>query len=201
VTLDNPPPGYAPPPWPPPGYPPAPYRPGHPYAPPVAPNGLRLAEFGERLIAYLIDIAVLTAACMVVLIPLIIAGILYAADVSYDPLDPTYLLGVLCAEGVLYLVQLVLMYLYFVTYQQRSGQTLGKRVMKLKIMPLDPRLAPTRRMLQRRYLAGPVGNIIPGYGLLDGLWQLWDQPYRQCLHDKFAATVVVKLPDMVRVAG
>ena len=27
---------------------------------------------------------------------------------------------------------------------------------------------------------------------LDGLWQLWDKPLRQCLHDKAADTVVVK---------
>jgi hypothetical protein len=30
-------------------------------------------------------------------------------------------------------------------------------------------------------------------GLLDPLWCLWDKPYRQCLHDKPAKTVVVKV--------
>jgi hypothetical protein len=28
---------------------------------------------------------------------------------------------------------------------------------------------------------------------VDGLWQLWDKPFQQCLHDKAAGTVVVKL--------
>ncbi|MEU3454082.1 hypothetical protein ABZ671_10820 [Micromonospora sp. NPDC006766] len=27
----------------------------------------------------------------------------------------------------------------------------------------------------------------------DGFWQLWDKPWQQCLHDKFAGTVVVKV--------
>jgi len=28
---------------------------------------------------------------------------------------------------------------------------------------------------------------------VDGLWQLWDKPFQQCLHDKAAGTVGVKL--------
>jgi hypothetical protein len=36
-------------------------------------------------------------------------------------------------------------------------------------------------------------QFIPFLGLIDGLWQLWDKPLQQCLHDKAAQTVVVKL--------
>jgi hypothetical protein len=35
---------------------------------------------------------------------------------------------------------------------------------------------------------------VPFLSYLDGLWQLWDKPYLQCLHYKFAQTVVVKVP-------
>ena len=37
-----------------------------------------------------------------------------------------------------------------------------------------------------------VGAFVPFFNLIDVLWLLWDKPYRQCLHDKFAKTVVVK---------
>ena len=38
-----------------------------------------------------------------------------------------------------------------------------------------------------------AGGLIPFFSYVDGLWQLWDKPYLQTLHDKFAQTVVVKV--------
>ena len=46
----------------------------------------------------------------------------------------------------------------------------------------------------RRWLVEVGCGLIGVVALLDGLWQLWDQPYRQCLHDKWPQTVVVKVP-------
>ena len=44
-------------------------------------------------------------------------------------------------------------------------------------------------------IIGQTGTqlYVPFFSWIDGLWQLWDQPYRQCLHDKWAGTVVVKV--------
>ena len=57
-----------------------------------------------------------------------------------------------------------------------------------------PARALTRQMAFKRYLVQHVATIlVPGLNWIDGLWQLWDKPYRQCLHDKFAETVVIKL--------
>ena len=39
----------------------------------------------------------------------------------------------------------------------------------------------------------PATLLEPFLGYLDGFWQLWDKPYRQCLHDKWPRTVVVKV--------
>ena len=56
-------------------------------------------------------------------------------------------------------------------------------------------MALSRTMLAKRFLISDVAALfVPFLNWLDGLWQLWDQPYRQCLHDKFAQTVVVKSP-------
>jgi len=52
----------------------------------------------------------------------------------------------------------------------------------------------TRAVAVRRWLVDSLGaQLVPFLHLLDGLWQRWDQPYRQCLHDKAADTAVVKV--------
>jgi hypothetical protein len=38
-----------------------------------------------------------------------------------------------------------------------------------------------------------VGTVVGMYNWADSLWLLWDKPNRQCLHDKFGRTAVVKL--------
>jgi hypothetical protein len=45
-----------------------------------------------------------------------------------------------------------------------------------------------------RYLIEFVAaTFVPFLPYLDGLWQLWDKPYQQTLHDKAAKTVVIKV--------
>ena len=87
------------------------------------------------------------------------------------------------------------LYLYHVEYLLRSGgQTLGKKALKLRVVPLDPNAVLNRSMAGKRYLAEFVGGmVIPVFSYVDGLWQLWDKPFRQTLHDKFAQTVVIKV--------
>ena len=36
-------------------------------------------------------------------------------------------------------------------------------------------------------------GLVPGLGLVNVLFPLWDKPYQQALHDKFAKTLVIKL--------
>jgi hypothetical protein len=71
--------------------------------------------------------------------------------------------------------------------------TVGKRVMRNRVVRLEN--APFDRATSTvRWLLQSVGAVaVPYYGWLDGLWQLWDKPYRQCLHDKGAHTVVIKV--------
>ena len=83
---------------------------------------------------------------------------------------------------------------YDVEYMHRSGQTLGKKVMKIRVMPIDPSRTLTRGMAVKRYLVQFVAcAFVPFLSYVDGLWQLWDKPYQQTLHDKAAQTVVVKV--------
>src|SRR6185503_2172461 len=136
---------YGPPPYGPPGqaygYPPAGYQVPRYVPPPVAvptsPGGYPLAEFTDRLVARLIDGAILGAVSLIFVVPI-----------------------------------------YLVVF--------------LSVMPTttvvngDPDLALTRGHAFKRYLVERGAALVPAMTWVDGLWQLWDKPYQQCLHDKFA---------------
>jgi uncharacterized RDD family membrane protein YckC len=197
-------PSYPTPPGPyhPPGYPTS-WQPPQPPAP-TAPNGQRLASFSDRLLAYLIDAGVLVGAVLVLAIPAFVFFFVAIAPdlLEFEPdgtaADPDFFevfVPFLLLEAAVVAISLVVSYVYNVEMLFRSGQTLGKKAMKIKIMPLDPAAALSRRFAAKRWLVAYVGAaIVPGLSYLDGLWQLWDKPYQQCLHDKFARTVVVKVP-------
>ncbi|MET7966843.1 RDD family protein [Micromonospora sp. NPDC005305] len=193
-----------------PGYPPPPpgYAPHAAFVPPTrAPNGQPLAGFGDRLLAWLIDTALASAVAMVLFLPVFLwlwfrmfnEMMTVAPDGTVPEPDPAtmltdFFLPVLLAEAGLLLVMLALYWLYHVEYARRTGQTLGKKAMKLRIVPLDPTAPLTRGVLGRRYLVEFVaGSLVPFANYLDGFWQLWDKPWQQTLHDKFAGTVVVKV--------
>ncbi|MFI7431037.1 RDD family protein [Micromonospora sp. NPDC049836] len=194
----------------PPGYPPPPpgYAPPAGFVPPaLAPNGQPLAGFGERLVAWLIDSMVASAVAMVLFAPVFVWLVVRTIDQMPMPgpdgtvpePDPSMFftdlfLPILLAELGIFAVLLVFYWLYHVEYARRTGQTLGKKVMKLRIVPVEPGAALTRGHLGRRYLVEFVaGSLVPFASYVDGLWQLWDKPWQQCLHDKAAGTVVVKV--------
>lgn len=189
-----------------PGYPGYPPRPIYPPAP-LAPNGQPLADFFNRLGAYLIDALIMGGINFILILPFVIWWVVaFMTEVetistSNDPqvtLDDSwywqFFLGYLLLVGVLLLISLAVSYLYLVEFTWRSGQTIGKRMLKLKIVPADPAAERTRGMLAKRWLVEQVGGVlIPFFSYVDGLWQLWDKPLQQCLHDKAAKTVVVKI--------
>ncbi len=209
------PPQYAPPGYPvPPQYGPAGHPPPHwPTAPPalsppaLSPAGQPLASFGDRLLAWLIDTALATVVVMVLFMPVFLVlwwrmfrevtrtnpdGTLVEPDPATFLTD--FFLPLLLFEIGIFVVLLGLYWLYHVEYLKRGGQTLGKKIMKLRVVPLDPTRTLDRRMAGRRWLVQYLAcSLVPGLSYADGFWQLWDKPWQQCLHDKFAATVVVKV--------
>ena len=176
---------------------------------PTAPNGAPLADFGDRFLAYLIDLAVAVGVGLVIAVPAVFGIIaVVGAQIASLDVDPetgqtvgepnfALLLGpVLLIEfGALFL-GLVASYLYHVElFPGRRAVTLGKRAMKLRVIRLDDPSAPiTRGVAAKRWaMQFLVGSFVPLFSWVDGLWQLWDKPYQQCLHDKVAETVVVKV--------
>ena len=178
-------------PQPPPGYRPA----------PVAPNGAPLADFGQRLAAYLIDGLILSA---VTLIPIFIAMAVVVGFIvsrnsgkgfgsSTQPDIGAVVLAYLFLFVVIFVVTFVAQYLYVVVYQVRKGQTVGKRVMKIKIVRLADGAPINRSDATRRWLVTVGCSFLGPLSWVDGLWQLWEQPYRQCLHDKWPQTTVIRV--------
>ncbi|GGQ43152.1 RDD family protein [Couchioplanes caeruleus subsp. azureus] len=177
---------------------------------PLGPDGRPLADFGTRLLAYMIDAAIVGAVATILFLPpmmwLVVRGMSDIAARS-DPGEPgtpvvvppeqvfsEFFVPFLLLELGMFVFLLVGYYVYYVEMMFRSGRTLGKKLMKLQVVPLSPGATLTRGMATRRYLVECVaGSFVPFLGLLDGLWQLWDKPYQQTLHDKAAKTIVIKV--------
>jgi uncharacterized RDD family membrane protein YckC len=166
-----------------------------------------LADFGDRLLAVLIDTAVLFGVALVLIVPIFVVFIAEinnpanrtVVDANGEIVSSPDFASIFLPILGLYLAALfsivAFSYVYEVEMMYRRGATWGKRAMKLQIVPLaDPTAPLTRGMAAKRWLVGYVlGAVVPFFRWIDGLWQLWDQPYRQCLHDKWAETVVVKV--------
>lgn len=167
----------------------------------MSPGGQPLAEFDKRLVAYLLDGLILGGVSLLIVVPLAICGFLFLlppiTTVNGEVVDGAVGFRVVATTLGLWAGMLVLSlaisYAYYVELVLRTGgQTVGKRIMKIRIVPLDPAETLTRRHLGLRFLVqAAMGSV--ALTLLDGLWQLWDKPYQQCLHDKAARTVVVRL--------
>lgn len=173
---------------------------------------MALAPLGARLVARLIDIAVVFGLNVIAngwfvwrymqeVGPLLAeAGRrMLVRDPSTeglpepDPSTGNLLLTIL-------LVAAAVWFAYEVPSIADHGQTLGKRVMRIKVVSLtdDPRLTFGRSLRRWNTLGLPVLLWSCGVGfvlqLIDCMLPLFDRPFRQALHDKQAQTVVVQVP-------
>jgi len=208
----QPPGGYAPAPYPvplpqgyqiPPGYRVPPGYPVYGYPPPpTSPAGYPLAEWIQRGVARLIDGLIVGGISSVILIPVYIYVVLSVippiTTINGEPvaeINPFAIIGpMLGLIGFVFLLSFILNYVYEVELLVRGGgQTIGKRIMKIKVIPVDPAQTLTRGHAVRRMLAQFGLGLVPGLGLVNVLFPLWDKPYQQALHDKFAKTLVIKL--------
>lgn len=76
---------------------------------------------------------------------------------------------------------------YYVVYQEKYGQTIGKKAMKIKVITYDGK-TPTMFTF---FLREVIGKFISAIILLIGYFMvIWDSK-KQALHDKIANTYVV----------
>jgi uncharacterized RDD family membrane protein YckC len=146
-----------------------------------------LASTGLRFAARLVDAIVLGLLWVVAL--LVTGQLQYAMEH-----DGTY------QEVPLIVAAAVTFACYFVyegAMLAHSGQTLGKKAVGIRVAVLSDGNIPGRRGWTRAAVYALPGIVSPAivgwlFWLVNSLWCLWDQPYRQALHDKRAKTVVVR---------
>ena len=142
-------------------------------------DGLVLAERLTRLGAVLLDIVVM----FVAVIPMVVFAVLAGQGKSAT------LWAVLGVAAILALFAYNLILLY------QNGQSVGKKLLGIKILRSDGSRCSLARIIFMRWLpVGLLGNI-PYLGILISLTDalLIFRDNRLCLHDQIADTIVVKV--------
>ncbi len=133
---------------------------------------LEYADRGARFLAFLID------AVLLGIVGGVVGGVLGAITGGGNT-----------GSAFSNLVGLVLGIGYYVFYQEKYGQTIGKKAMGMKVVTEDGKTPDKVTFLLREI----VGKFISAIILMIGFFMiLWD-PKRQGLHDKLAKTYVVKV--------
>lgn len=154
------------------------------------------AGLGRRLAARLIDTLVLGALTAAVAVPMwgtvtdhLDAKVeaakqsgrqvtVYLIDGTTIPVFAT-ILAVLLIGGALYEALPTL----------KWGRTLGKKLCGVRVLDIESHDTPTLGAALKRWFVYSVLGVLV-VGVLNVVWCLFDQPWRQCWHDKLARTFV-----------
>lgn len=197
-----------------------PLPPGWPHPvpqPPVRPHGMALATPGSRLVARIVDTVALVLLNAVVngwFIYLFLREYIPFTQAITDrwmetgelPLDmerPAQMDALLL---VIILIALALWFAYEVPATAHTGQTLGKRLARIKVVRVEDlaplgvgrawrRWSPLAMPLLLLSCCGPCFVILQ---FVDVIFLLIDRQQRMAWHDRSAGTYVVRLPDPVR---
>lgn len=147
-------------------------------------SDLELASRGQRLAAVVIDgliAGVVSIVLMTVLLPVIGMDSLW-----FETSLTATLLTTVVNIGIFLLINGKLL--------ATSGQTIGKKVMGVKIVSMSGGILPLKDVIIRRYAPPVLIGILPIFGaifcLADVLCIFRDD--RRCIHDMIAGTKVVK---------
>ncbi|MGW0515255.1 RDD family protein [Streptomyces olivaceoviridis] len=159
-----------------------PYGPGGYPADPLA--GMPpLADSGKRTLARIIDM---------ILVGIVVLLLTWAIGVSAYTFDSERTeVGRSLAQSV---IAAVLYIAYDTVLMTRSGQTLGKKWLGLRVANLENGATPSVQTMLIRSLVLWVPFAFCCaciWTAISGGWSFFDKPYKQGLHDKAAKTVVV----------
>lgn len=77
-----------------------------------------------------------------------------------------------------------------ILFVSRNGQSIGKKLLGIKVVRSDGSKASLGRIFWLRNVVNTLLGLIPMYGLVDALLIFGEA--RQCVHDKIADTIVIK---------
>jgi uncharacterized RDD family membrane protein YckC len=181
-------------------------------APAPRPHGLALAGLGARFVARMVDVIAVLLLCAIAnswfaiqfwqgmrpyyteAMRRAMAGDTSTANLPTVPQSASTLLLVIC------FVTTAVWFAYEVPASANSGQTLGKRLLGIKVVRLETAdqlgFGRSLRRWSRLGLPTLLWYCCIGFLLqfVDCLFVLIDRPLHQALHDKAAGTVVVQVP-------
>lgn len=156
----------------------------------------RPASLGRRLLARLVDTAVLATVTAVAAVPLGTKAIDHinekvdAAKRSGQTVTVWLLDGTTTGYlGIVLAVLLLFGVLYDALPTAKWGRTLGKKVCGIEVRDIEGHGPPSFGRALRRWLVYAVPGVLV-IGVVGVLWCLFDRPWRQCWHDKAAHTFV-----------
>lgn len=98
-----------------------------------------------------------------------------------------------CGHFVLIAIMLLVWISWNWSWLAKYDQSVGKRMMNIRVVRSSGERASMGRLVGLRYLVGSlVLGQIPFYGIVDALFVFRDD--RRCVHDHVADTIVVKTP-------
>lgn len=169
-------------------------------AAPTTPDGVRLATWGRRVGARVVDGVVVVTVGLLLALPFVTGFVRHLRDVTEQQaasgtFDPFAVYdGVAVRDLVtISVVGLVVNAVYEIGFLLWRQATPGKLLLGLRVRLLDDATLPARSAVLRwatYVLPGQVPSVGPIWTIADSLWPLWDAR-RQALHDKVAGSCVV----------
>jgi len=141
-----------------------------------------LASRWKRLFASLLDSLIM----MVVIVPIIyLTG---GFDVLYQEVQPSLVYNLLIA-----LAGVIVFFVINGTLLVQNGQTIGKKLLSIKIVNLNGQLPTFKRHLIKRYFVYLIPGQIPLVGQIFSIVNILFifTKEKQCIHDLFAKTIVI----------
>ena len=135
----------------------------------------QIVPIGKRMGAFMIDDIIVT---------LLLFFIFYNQLISIDMQNPQQLIAFLQTNGIYFILLRFFYHLYF-TWQ--SGQTLGKRVLKIRIVEIESGAVPSFQVALMRSGLRVISESV----FYIGYFVAYFTPLVQTLHDKLSNTVVV----------
>ncbi len=171
----------------------------------VTPDGVPLAAWWRRLVAYWIDGLLVAIAVQAVLLPLGLLGpVTWFGSMPADLVAEAWTRpgsGAWCYAVLMLALTLIASAAYTVLMLTRLGWTVGKRVLGIRVRHRDHERRPTLGEAATRWavqLAPGALTAVPWLGGAAGLWVLIDglrpliwNDRRQAFHDSAAGTSVV----------
>lgn len=158
-------------------------------APPITPTNptqplaqVVYAKFWDRFLAIFIDGLILSTISFVINFILGVVGALAGSTTSPDPI---FVIVSMAVSTLIWIVQVA----YPIYFIGSKGQTLGKMIMKIKVIKEDTGEIPG---YTTAFLRETVGKFVSGIVFGIGYIVANKDPKKQSWHDKIAHTIVIK---------